>query len=363
MENEFLNAELRKSHLSFKGLFFTLMALFIVGAIATTLYILSQRSLRIAFMSDRDGDNEIYVMEMDGSGVVNITNNEAQDGLPGWSERKRSIAFLSTRESTSAAIYRMNLYGKRLKALVTNMPIIATFPAWSPDGKWIAFDSGLAGQSDIYLINVKTGEVRNLTDHPSADRFYGWSPDSNQVLFVSNRGDQTVNNPAIYSITLESSEMVRLTEPDSVNVLASWSPDGKKIAFTSDRDGNAEIYIMDRDGKNVTRLTDNPKFEGFPIWSPDGKRIAYISIDEVTEEGNPEIYVMNSDGSDQRNLSNHPMQDGLEWEFSWSPDGSKILFTTDRDGNLEIYVMDADGGNPTNLTNHPANDSAPAWIK
>jgi Tol biopolymer transport system component len=364
MENELSADQIRKKHLRFSDLLFLIVALFIIGAVITAFVIISQRELRIAFMSDRDGNNEIYIMEKDGKGAENISNNEAQDGLPNWSAKKRSIVFLSTRESTSASIYRMNVFGSGLEALVTDMPIVATIPKWSPDGKWIAFDSGLSGTSDVYLINVKTGELKNLTDHPSSDRFYDWSPDSKNILLVSTREDTLTGNPCLYTLGIdENSELVKLTEPDSANVWASWSPDGDKIAFTSDRDGNAEIYVMDSDGGNLTRLTENQKFDGFPIWSPDGSRIAYISLDVVDEIQNPEIYVMNSDGSDQKNISNHPAQDGFNWEFYWSPDSSQILFTTDRDGNLEIYLMDADGGNQTNLTNNPANDNYPTWVQ
>jgi Tol biopolymer transport system component len=362
MENESSYTELRKKHLNFRGVVITILALFIIGGVATAFVILSQRPLLITFMSDRDGDIDVYVMGADGSDVENITNTSDQDGYPGWSTNRRSIAFLSTRESLSASIYRMNIYGKRLEALVTDMPIIPTSPAWSPNGEWIAFDSELSGQSDIYLFHIKTGEVRNLTNHPSTDRFYDWSPDSKKILLVSTRGDLSANNPCIYIMDIEDAGLLQLTEPDSVNVLPSWSSDGEKIAFTSDRDGNAEIYVMDSDGENVTRLTNNEKFDGFPVWSPDGTKIAFIVFDEAGETQNPEIYVMNSDGSNLRNISNHPAQDGYNWEFSWSPDGSQILFTTDRDGNLEIYVMDADGENQTNLTNNPANDLSPEWI-
>jgi Tol biopolymer transport system component len=368
MENELsvdqLSDQVRKKHLQFSHLIIAIVAFFIIGAVITAFVLISQRRPRIAFMSDRDENNEIYIMEKDGTGVENISNNEAQDGLPDWSAKRRSMVFLSTRESTSASIYRMNVYGSGLEALVTDMPIIATIPKWSPDGKWVAFDSGLSGTSDVYLINVKSGELKNLTDHPSSDRFYDWSPDSKKILLVSTREDALTGNPCLYTLGIdENSELIRLTEPDSANVWASWSPDGDKIAFTSDRDGNAEIYVMDSNGDNLTRLTENQKFDGFPIWSPDGSRIAYISLDELDETQNPEIYVMNSDGSDQKNISNNPAQDGYNWEFYWSPDGSQILFTTDRDGNLEIYLMDADGGNQTNLTNNPANDNYPTWIQ
>jgi Tol biopolymer transport system component len=363
METETTISGERKRYLSFRELIFFVIALFIIGGIITAFVLTSQHELRIAFMSDRDGNEEIFIMGSDGSEVENITNNDALDGFPGWSDESRSMAFLSTRESTLASIFMMNSYGKRLKALAKDMPILATSPQWSPDGKWIAFDSELDGQTDIYLIDVKTGERRNLTEHPSSDRFYDWSPDSTKILMVSNRGDAAGINPSIYVLNIaENSEPVQLTSADSVNVLASWSPVGDKIAFTSTRDGNAEIYVMDSTGGNVTRLTDNEKFDGFPIWSPDGSRIAYISLDGLGETQNPEIYIMDSDGSNQRNLSNHPAQDGFNWEFYWSPDGSQIMFTTDRDGNLEIYIMDADGGNQTNLTNDPANDSSPIWI-
>jgi Tol biopolymer transport system component len=363
METESTISDVRKKHLYFRELILILIALFIVGGVISAFVIISQRELRIAFMSDRDGNDEIFIMGSDGSEVDNITNNEALDGFPGWSAKKRAIAFLSTRESTLASIFMMDSLGKGLKSLATDMSIIATSPQWSPDGEWIAFDSELEGQTDIFLIDVKTGELRNLTEHPSSDRFYDWSPDSTKILMVSNREDEAGLTPCLYILDIaESSDPIQLTNTDSVNVLASWSPDGERIAFTSDRDGNAEIYVMDSTGGNVTRLTDNEQFDGFPIWSPDGSNIAYISLDGLGEEQNPEIFAMNSDGSDQRNLTNDPAQDGYNWEFSWSPDGSQILYTTDRDGNLEIYIMDADGGNQTNLTNNPANDHSPIWI-
>src|ERR671910_494684 len=129
--------------------------------------------------------------------------------------------------------------------------------------------------------------------------------------------------------------------------------DGTKLAFTSDRDVNREIYVMNaQDGSNQTNLTDNPAADEFPTWSPDGTKLAFTS--------SADIYVMNAqDGSNQTRLTVDPATD----EFpSWSPDGTKLAFTSDRDGNTEIYVMNAqDGSNQTRLTDNGASDSLASW--
>ena len=118
----------------------------------------------------------------------------------------------------------------------------------------------------------------------------------------------------------------------------SWSPDASRIIFYSERDGNAEIYVMDADGGNQKRLTDTPSDEGYPMWSPDGSRITFDS----DRDGNFEIYAMDADGSGVRRLTNHPARDV---SASWSRDGTQIAFMSDRDGGFDVYVMNADGSN------------------
>ena len=127
-----------------------------------------------------------------------------------------------------------------------------------------------------------------------------------------------------------------------------------KIVFVSERDANDEIYVMNADGSGQTRLTNNSSGDRAPAWSPNGSKIAFSSN---RGRGGSGIYVMKSDGSGQNTVTDIPASD----EPAWSPDGAKIIFTSNRYGSTDIYVMNANGSGQTNLTNNPAIDNAPAW--
>ena len=128
-----------------------------------------------------------------------------------------------------------------------------------------------------------------------------------------------------------------------------------KIVFESDRDGNFEIYTMNSDGTEQTRLTNNAAKDYNPVWSPDGTKIAFTSDRDGV--GILAIYSMNADGTGQTRLATS----GFDENPSWSPDGNKIAFDTGRDGNPEIYIMNADGTGQTNISNDPTVDQEPAW--
>ena len=255
---------------------------------------------RIAFVSDRDGNNEIYVMNADGSGVRRLTDNQANDLAPSWSPDGQRITFVSDRE-----IYVMNANGSDVRRL-TNDPAGDWGPDWSPDGQRITFVSDRDGNNEIYVMNADGSGVRRLTDDPADDL-----------------------NPI-------------------------WSPDGRRIAFVSDRDGNNEIYVMNADGSGVRRLTNDPLDDWWPDWSPDGQRIAFVS----GRTGDWNIYVMNTDGSDVRYLTDDLASDS---QPSWSPDGRRIAFVSDRDGNRQIYLMNADGSSQIRLTPNEASNRYPSW--
>ncbi len=303
---------------------------------------------RIAFHSDRDGNYEIYIMNVDGSGQTRLTNRADDDSMPAWSPDGRRIAFLS-RQGGNVEIYVMNADGTGAMRL-TDSPAPDYSHEWSPDGKRIVFQSGQDGNYEIYVMNADGSGKTNLTNNTALDCCATWSPNGKRITFASERdGDYE-----IYIMNADGSGVTRLTDNQADDYGPHWSPDGRRIAFRSNRDGNYEVYVMNADGSGQTRLTDNAAEVLGPAWSPDGTRIAF----ESGRDGNKEIYITNADGSGQIRLTDNPADDRSP---AWSPDGTRIAFYSVRDGNWEIYVMDADGTQQTRLTNNPGSDAYPVW--
>ena len=208
-----------------------------------------------------------------------------------------------------------------------------------------------------------------------------WSPDGKDIAYHLQGQFTThiyLETPVILPEDLEHLPMRRgpegifvvpnAPEPEIKNVTEQfggrkylspkWSPDGKWLALTStdgSPDGLTDVCIMDIEGNRLKNLTQSPGIDEVGSWSPDGSKIVFSS----NRDGNGEIYVMDSNGKNQVNLTNHPALDAAP---TWSPDGTRIAFHSNREGDQDdIYAMNPDGANVVNLTRHPWEDRAPAW--
>jgi Tol biopolymer transport system component len=259
---------------------------------------------KIVFQSGRDGNNEIYLMNADGTGLTRLTNNPASDTQPALSPDGARIAFTSNRDGNND-IYVMNADGTGLTRL-TNNPASDSQPVFSPDGTLIAFTSNRDGRNQIYVMNALTGAGQtNLSNNTASD---------DQPAFSRNG----------------------------------------RIGFVRFHNATRNIVIMNANGTGQTNLTNNTASNGGPVFGPDG-RIAFHS----DRDGNNEIYLMNADGTGVLRLTNNPANDQRP---AFSPDGTTIIFTTDRSGNQEIDVTNTNAtSSALNLTTNPAADDWARW--
>ena len=210
---------------------------------------------KIAFVSDREGNKDIYIMDTDGSNVARLTDNSADDYSPYWSPGGNRIMFLSDRNDRTG-LYVMNADGSNVTLLLGDAGGSGSF-RWSPDGKRIAYYGQPGGNVDIYVMNADGSSVSRLTDHPKVDLPSSWSPDASQIAFYSNRdGDD------IYLINVDGSGITRLTHHPATDYGPVWSPKGGRIVFLSNRDGPAPLaQSRSRELLDLFQLTDKANSE------------------------------------------------------------------------------------------------------
>ena len=269
----------------------------------------------IAFESTRDGNADIFVMNTDGSAVVNVTNDPAVDGDP----------------------------------------------AWSPDGSKLAFATTRDGNTEIYVMNVNGSGLVRLTDDPAVDRFPSWSPDGSTIAFNRDVVFETSQDTVfeIYLMDADGSNQRRLTNEMADDVEPAWLADGSRIVFCSWRSGNADLWSMNPDGTGLTNLTNNPStFDCAPEVTTSPGAPGKVSFVSDRADGNLSIYTMASDGSNLFRLTNDPAHD---FDSSWSGDGVTLAFDSNRNGSWDIYSIGEDGTDLRRLTDHEADEWNPVW--
>jgi TolB protein len=236
---------------------------------------LSPDGKRMVYITVVEGREQLFIMNVDGAGAVQLTRDDADHEDPAWSPDGKSIAFVYVKDGLEI-ISLMNVGGSGVQRL-TPGDVKAIHPNWSPDGSKLAYctDDDLApprkNDADIVVIDVDTRRTRTL-------------------------------------IT------------GGVNTYPAWSPDGKRLAFRRMLgEMNSEVFVANADGSGARNLTNHPAFDGWPAWSPDGTRIAFAS----NRNSSYQIFMMNADGSDVRLLAN---TEGRATAPQWGRDGARIYF-------------------------------------
>ncbi|MCX6021130.1 MAG: hypothetical protein NTZ05_05270 [Chloroflexi bacterium] len=331
----------------------------------------SPNGARIAFVSKRDGNPELYVMKSDGTELLRLTNSPAVDDDPQWSPDSKQIAFISDRTG-DWEIFTVSADGGGAQNLTNNKASFEIGPRWSPDGKRIVFTSDRDHVPAVYAMNADGSGQIDLSKSLNLSAGPAWSPAlppgggspvatptptprngaalPDGIAFVSDRD----RAGEIYITDTYGGRVTRLTDDFSEDSAPLWSPDRKKLVYLSQRGTTHEIYVIRADGGGSLNLTQSPADDVAPTWSPDSTRIAFAS----NRDGNGDIYTVNVDGTGLKRLTTDSATDS---DPSWSPKGDKIAFFTDRDGPGEIYTINPDGTGLTNLTNHGAHDFAPHW--
>jgi TolB protein len=274
-------------------------------------------------------------------------------GCDGSSKGRDDLVFVSTKDGTYE-LYGMNADGSHQHRLTpdrgnssTNSGLYYQIePAWSPDGRTIAFASERDGPSHIFVVDASGKHTRRLTNGKSPDSHPTWSPDGKQIAFA--RGTQGV----IEVMNADGTGVHQVTASGGDQEDPAWSPDGRWIVFDVQppEATSHELWLVHPDGSDPHLLTPAPVNALSPAWSPDSKRIVFSSDRDSSILG---LYTIDVSG---RNLQVYARPEKDAVDPAWSPDGTLVAFSTD--GAITTATA---GGILRQLTNPKDNDSAPAW--
>jgi TolB protein len=265
-------------------------------------------SSRIVFVRQlHPGVKEIFQVDRDGASLLQLTRNASLTLSPSVAVDGR-LAFVTYKGGAPEIWGQRAKGGAQVKLYAAPGGGMVSSPAWSPDGKRIAFVQGdRRGNTDIMVLDLATGHARRLTDGSGIN-----------------------------------------TEP-------SWNPDGTQLAFTSDREGGPQVYLMQSDGSNLRRLTNEGTYNASPAWSPNGAMVAYVS----RFEGKFDLFIYKlGEGKSYQittgvNTSESP---------AWSPDERQLVFTSNRFGSMQLFTTDLSGRQVVRLSDL-SNCQSPVWTR
>jgi TolB protein len=230
---------------------------------------------QIVFDSARSGNTEVYILDLVSGATTQLTSNKTlgiDSRFPDFAPGGGQVVFVSENEEGLGQLFVIDSKGNGLRQL-TNDEAVYVNPAWSPDGKWIAFEKAKHGEWGLYLIRPDGSSLKRVgpTDinlfHPS------WSPDSSQMAVVT--GDEEAWIVGI--LDLHDGEVRNFTEPGIGVGSVKWSADGSKLAFDAVLETNFDLYILDLETLAVDRLTEGPAVDSRPEWSPDMSQLVFNS--------------------------------------------------------------------------------------
>jgi hypothetical protein len=252
----------------------------------------------LLFMSRTDQQTpwQIYALNSRTGKRLRITETTSNERTPKWSPDGQRMVFASDRDG-DRDIYVMDL--ESVQQGVESQPINLTQndepdwqPAWSPDGRRIAFSSYQSDNWEIFVIDADGGNLTRVTNHPKNDISPTWSPDGTKLLFVSRR----LEDADLFVQDLETGELVQLTASELDEYDPAWSPDGEWIAFVTQIGGQSDVFVMRADGSEPTNLTNSTYANDFqPVWTADSAQLVFVSY--TAAQGEHDLYVMQRDGS------------------------------------------------------------------
>ena len=299
----------------------------------------------IIFVSDRDGDENLYITSPDGLEQTRLTEIAAEN--PRISPDGTRVAFVSSVSGN------MDLYVLEIASLnlvrVTDAPEKDASPSWSPDGTRLAFESFRDGNFEIYMVNADGTNPTRLTNDPAGDSSPIWSPVANEIAFVSNR----FGNADIFLLTPNGSVSTLTTNsaPDSA---PAWSPDGSRIAYQTFSGELSNICLINRDALGQVCITNSFSDYGAPVWSPNG---SFLAVNAKQNVGYG-INIFNLQDGTMLQLSSPNIDP--RGDPRWSPEGMRLVLQAQVDGNMDLFTVLVSANEFTRLTSN-GYDSEPAW--